>query len=528
MKRWKKYAAGLLVTAGLSSQAHAQVPAAPVAVAPATAPVAAAPAPAPANIWTFLCLSPEQKAACKAKLCGSALGQMLNNGLAPMSTFSGGLIPQCCPLVSPADLAKPADSAEGAAARAKADEADAKARRAAVRFLGTVDCHYWPEAQEALINALRGDRNECVRLEAAFALNRGCCCTKMIIKALVMTVSGSDEDGFPSERSGRVRAVAQSALAHCLECYTEVIPVPPEKGPGGKEPVPPPIPMPPAAAKPLNGPATLPANITQEMTPAEYYKRVQAMSRQEIITDSQRVLAKLPPLSAPIQAPQDSSPSSVFDLVQYAFGSGGSSSTTTVSETTTIIAQTPVSSPAVAVKTDVVVPPTTPVKKTPVVERAPAAPVVVSGGMAPAPARAMPSMPATVSQAQPVHQPAAAANTRDSGMNMTMAQVVQTLRQSPYPEYRDWAADNLSTVDGLAHPEVVQALVSGARSDQVPTVRAACVRALGKMRCGTMVVMNTMQAAKTDPDSRVRHEADTALQLLSGVDPAALKVPSGH
>ena len=162
-------------------------------------------------------------------------------------------------------MAKPADSPEGAAARAKADEADAKARRAAVRFLGTVDCHYWPEAQEALINALRGDRNECVRLEAAFALNRGCCCTKMIIKALVMCVSGSDEDGFPSERSPRVRAVAQAALAHCLECYTEVIPVAAGEGQGqgtgaaaaraGA--------VPPAIAKPLNAPEKLPINLSQ-------------------------------------------------------------------------------------------------------------------------------------------------------------------------------------------------------------------------------------------------------------------------
>jgi hypothetical protein len=327
--------------------------------------------------------------------------------------------------------------------------------------------------------------------------------------------------------------VAQSALAHCLECYTEVIPVPPEKGPNGKEPVPPPrnpISVPPAAAKPLNGPATTVAAATQPVTPAEYYKRVQMMSREEIITDSQRVLSKLAPLSAPIQESQDTAPNSVFEIVQYAFGSSGSSSSnTTVSETDTIISQSPVSSPAVVTKTETVVSPSTPMKRMPVAEKAPAAPVVVSSNAAPVAARPMPSVPAAVSQAQPAQkvtqQPA---GTRDSGMNMSMADVVQTLRQSPYPEYRDWAADNLATVDGVAHPDVVQALVSGARSDQSPTVRASCVRALGKMRCSSMVVMSTMQAAKTDPDSRVRHEADVALQLLTGVDPAGLKVPSGH
>src|ERR1700676_4964140 len=103
---------------------------------------------------------------------------MLNNGLTPISSMSGGLVPLCCPAVSLADLAKPADSPEGAAARIKKDEIEAKARREAVRALGLVDCHYWPEAQDALINALRADRNECVRMEAAWALNNGCCCNK--------------------------------------------------------------------------------------------------------------------------------------------------------------------------------------------------------------------------------------------------------------------------------------------------------------------------------------------------------------
>ena len=36
----------------------------------------------------------------------------------------------------------------------QADEAGAKAHRANVRYLGTVDCRYWPEATEGLINAL--------------------------------------------------------------------------------------------------------------------------------------------------------------------------------------------------------------------------------------------------------------------------------------------------------------------------------------------------------------------------------------
>ena len=115
-------------------------------------------------------LPPGAKAACKERFCRSPLGNLVNNMLKPVGAFSGGMVGSCCPPALPSDLAKPPDSAEGAAARIKADEAEAKARRAAVRYLGTVDCHYWPEAQAALIIALRADRNECVRLEAALAL----------------------------------------------------------------------------------------------------------------------------------------------------------------------------------------------------------------------------------------------------------------------------------------------------------------------------------------------------------------------
>ena len=70
----------------------------------------------------------------------------------------------------------------------------------------------------------------------------------------------------------------------------------------------------------------------------------QTMSRQEIIADSQRVLAHLPPMSMPVQTPQDSSPSSLLDIFQHAFGG------TTTTVTTTIISQTP--APAVAMKSE--------------------------------------------------------------------------------------------------------------------------------------------------------------------------------
>src|SRR5262249_58451020 len=85
----------------------------------------------------------------------------------------------------------------GAAAAAQKEALEAKARRDAVRFLGTLDCRYFPDAAPKLALALRGDSSECVRYEAALVLGRGCCCTELTVKALEASVSGTDVDNFP-------------------------------------------------------------------------------------------------------------------------------------------------------------------------------------------------------------------------------------------------------------------------------------------------------------------------------------------
>jgi hypothetical protein len=190
---------------------------------------------------------------------------LLGNMVKPMSAMSGGLIPPCCPKVLNDDaLAKAAKEgpeaakgdAQAAAAKIAKDEAEAKERRAAVRYLGTVDCHYWGDvAEPALVKALRADRNECVRWEAAMALGNGCCCTRKTIEALTVSVYGVDQNGItvageirdpydlngPVETSERVKAAALAALQHCLSCYsTTVTPgaEKPERGPVKPEPGP--------------------------------------------------------------------------------------------------------------------------------------------------------------------------------------------------------------------------------------------------------------------------------------------------
>lgn len=240
MKKWKAYVAGLAVTASLTGTLWAQAPAVPAAPGVPGVPgigVPGVPAATPVGgLHAFLGLTPEAKDAKMRRLCSTMFGQMLVNMMKPVSVLSGGMFGNFCPGPSLADTMKPGP--EGAANKIKKDEAEAKARRAAVRYLGTVDCHFWPEAEAALIGALRGDRNECVRFEAAMALGGGCCCTKKTIEALLISATGSDKDGNPSETCERVRAAAYASLQHCLSCFSEEVPangVKPEKPEAPKE-----------------------------------------------------------------------------------------------------------------------------------------------------------------------------------------------------------------------------------------------------------------------------------------------------
>lgn len=180
------------------------------------------------NLWGFLMPSQQQlmavKAACakcKEKICKCCVGQLLGSMTMPLSMMTGGCIKPCCPPVSQEDLKAPADSAAGACARITKDQMEMEERRKAVRCLARVDCNWYPEAELALINSLRTDKAECVRLEAAKVLSIGCCGTKKVIDALTTTVNASSKDGNPPENSPRVREMALVALQHALECYVE-------------------------------------------------------------------------------------------------------------------------------------------------------------------------------------------------------------------------------------------------------------------------------------------------------------------
>src|SRR5262245_5745072 len=95
--RWQQCGLGVAFLWGLVIGACAPMPAPPGGAFPGAAgagatgagfpPAAGAPAPAapapPRNIYSFLCPTPEQKAACLAKICNSPLGQLMNNSLKP-------------------------------------------------------------------------------------------------------------------------------------------------------------------------------------------------------------------------------------------------------------------------------------------------------------------------------------------------------------------------------------------------------------------------------------------------------------
>ncbi len=277
MKRWQRFFAGVAVATGMVGSATAQQ----FPGIPSPTPVPAAPVPAAApqqTLWSWLGVSKPQKEQCRQWLCQTQLGLLLSNGMAPASMFSGGIIPPLCPGLPTAAELNSENPAVAAAANIKKDEAEAKARRAAVRYLSTVSCHYWPEAEDALIAALMFDRNECVRWEAAIALGTGCCCTKNTIEALAITASGSKKKRNFTEKSERVRAAAEAALYHCLDCYHEIVPAPtgPEKPP--EEPAK--SPEEPITAKPR------PSNIQL----AAFYAGTENKSMADVLDNARKVL----------------------------------------------------------------------------------------------------------------------------------------------------------------------------------------------------------------------------------------------
>lgn len=509
MHMWKKGCLGLALLASLTPSSPGQIPLTPPSAGGAT-PLAAPPAAQPTTLWDMLGVSKIQREACKEYLCKTKIGQLMNNGMAPVGALTGGILGPCCPPFNKEDLAKPADSAEGAAARIKQDEAAAKARRAAVRYLGTVDCHYWPEAGDALIGSLRTDRNECVRWEAAMALGSGCCCGKATMKALAITVSGSDEDGNPSETSERVRNAAARSLAHCLASHSAVVqPLPIEPAPLEKlEPTP-------TGPKP-EGPK--PEGTSSAPSPTDYYKQVRKMNMQDVLKDARQAQAqaqyenKVQTAAAQSQAgpPRDRT---LFGILRASF------SDTPPAKPAPTAPPAPTAEPPATLKGPgaSAARPGTPVAQAPM----PSEPLALIPTVTPA-ACQLPPIPVSpagfaTATAPPAGIATAVAPPAAPAMPtpvLSPQQLVSLLQTSAYPDQREWAAHALGNFDGTSNPLSLQAVLGAARQDPAPLVRAACVRSLARMNVNTWPVLSTVQALKGDADPRVQHEADAALNKL--------------
>jgi hypothetical protein len=356
--------------------------------------------------------------------------------------------------------------------------------------LAGADCHYWPEVTDALIGSLRADRNECVRLAAALALNHGCCCNRATIKALTITVSGSNEDGNPSETSERVKAAAMAALVHCLSCYVEVEPAP---AAGAAAPGRELLPMPrregevPVGREPAGPPAQLPNVLNKAPSPLDYYHRLQTPQKQ-LIEEAHRATSRMTP--APVSSPAAPTDRSVLGIVRSALNA-----------------------PAAPVMVEPSV--------SPPVERAavpmPRGPVVPAGAATPPSAPKAPVSPVSYfTPPPPAPKAAPAAPAAASGVEAAAAaaQAVMALRDAVDPAQREHAAEALGGCDGWSNPQVVQALVEAARSDSAPLVRVACLRSLARLNVRTLPVATVAQTLKSDSDPRVRREAEEALRRL--------------
>lgn len=521
----KRYALGLAAL-GLASTAMAQPPinlATPVGPGafppmagplPGPGPVGIAPRPAMPvqnTLWSYLGVSGDQREYRQRARADTRLGE-LRQRILPNPRLA---TPSLAELQAPGPV--------GAASQVKLDRANAEKRIEAVQYLGTVDCHVWPEAEDALIGALRGDRNECVRLAAAQVLLNCCCCTKKVIKALTEAANGTDCDGFPAEKSCRVRAAAQAALEKCLTCFCDMESKCPDKNCDKK-----PAPLPDLKDPPKGGEGTTPTPKPKgegaKLTPEGFYATVQNMPSATLIIEARKALTlSIPmdiegttvnqldliaagepgPFDAGLRSPKPSS------LVGF-FTSKPEPQSTSVIVERPLVASKPV--PVKPMPTTVATKPsTTTVAAKPVMNAVPplkSGTATVSNSSpltATKPAPATNAAPVSLPKPLPVSAPAVKVNQGEKVAKMMKGLVPVTELTS--------GIDQLTAEDLKSHPALVNDLIAaGSRSTSVP-VRLSTVQALVRCNVKTPEAVSVLQtAAQTDPDSAVRTAALAGLK----------------
>jgi hypothetical protein len=106
-----------------------------------------------------------------------------------------------------------------------------------------------------------------------------------------------------------------------------------------------------------------------------------------------------------------------------------------------------------------------------------------------------------------------------------VGQLARMLRESTYPDEREWAANHLIEAGrrGVA-PAAAGELARAAVQDQTPGVRAACLRGLRKLGARAEAAA-AVHHLRTDPDEGVRLEAEEVGEWLRGGVPAAAANP---
>jgi hypothetical protein len=110
---------------------------------------------------------------------------------------------------------------------------------------------------------------------------------------------------------------------------------------------------------------------------------------------------------------------------------------------------------------------------------------------------------------------APAAPAAPTAAGMTPQQLNGMLRDALYPSQREWAAEKLSALDCKQNEAAVQTLTQVLHDDPAPSVRAACIRSLARMKADSYAVVSAIQSAKKDADARVCNEAEEALAVLA-------------
>jgi len=471
------------------------------------------PPPGGSTLWSFLGLTHSQREYRQRMVARTPAGELRAKVQGPLSKLTGGLIPPFPPKTpSLAELKAPGPV--GAAAKVKLDREAAKDRIKAVQYLGTVDCHYWPEASDGLVDALRADRNEYVRLAAAQTLGKGCCCNKKTIEALSIVVSCSMEDGNPVEKSPRVIAAAQAALSRCLAMCTAtpLIMAPEIEGtkdteiPGGEKPKEMGSRPSDAVASAKSGPVAmekssggLPASQIAKPTGKAYYDRAAQKPWSQVIDRARNVLSKAPMIPSELliggagmdlemsgiqtvdARVRSDRPSNLFDML--------------------LSDDAPVVVPAVSLvpQTAMVAAPSPSPIRTAVATK----PAVATSAHAPAVITVKPALTAT------------APPTPIAPKSATPAmKLVPMLANPSEPRKVEMMLEELSAQEIAATPALTAALLKTAEEGTDQGLRAACIRTLVRAKMATPAVLAGLQKLVDDRSIEVRVEAAVGLNDL--------------